>query len=212
MNLKEAFRFQNTLQAFIDEALQVLDREENVIKVKNTYLRHKVMPEAEDETVLVAPETEYYEKITELTCFLLHLTEEKQKLFTAIRKAKNALSVDLDSETSMNITRQRIARTLKQMNDLRSTEQTLVGSGTGYRFNAEGNQISYRCDVKRVVTVNFNRNVIKNALNQLNKQSDETSAAIDLCLVTSKVDYVPPFDVNASFSSAFEAYAEGVEA
>ena len=209
MNLKEAFRFQNKLQAFIDEALQVLDREENVIKVKNTYLRHKVMPEAEDETVLVAPETEYYEKITELTCFLLHLTEEKQKLFTAIRKAKNALSVDLDSETSMNITRQRIARTLKQMNDLRSTEQTLVGSGTGYRFNAEGNQISYRCDVKRVVTVNFNRNVIKNALNQLNKQSDETSAAIDLCLVTSKVDYVPPFDVNASFSSAFEAYAEG---
>ena len=209
MNLKEAFRFQNKLQAFIDEALQVLDREENVIKVKNTYLRHKVMPEAEDETVLVAPETEYYEKITELTCFLLHLTEEKQKLFTAIRKAKNALSVDLDSETSMNITRQRIARTLKQMNDLRSTEQTLVGSGTGYRFNAEGNQISYRCDVKRVVTVNFNRNVIKNALNQLNKQSDETSAAIDLCLVTSQVDYVPPFDVNASFSSAFEAYAEG---
>ena len=209
MNLKEAFRFQNKLQAFIDEALQVLDREENVIKVKNTYLRHKVMPEAEDETVLVAPETEYYEKITELTCFLLHLTEEKQKLFTAIRKAKNALSVDLDSETGMNITRQRIARTLKQMNDLRSTEQTLVGSGTGYRFNAEGNQISYRCDVKRVVTVNFNRNVIKNALNQLNKQSDETSAAIDLCLVTSQVDYVPPFDVNASFSSAFEAYAEG---
>ena len=112
----------------------------------------------------------------------------------------------------MNITRQRIARTLKEMNDLRSTEQTLVGSGTGYRFNAEGNQTSYRCDVKRVVTVNFNRNVIKNALNQLNQQSDETSAAIDLCLVTSKVDYVPPFDVNASFSSAFEAYAEGVGA
>jgi hypothetical protein len=209
MNLKEAFRFQNKLQAFIDEALHVLDREENVTKVKNTYLRHKVMPEAEDETVLVAPETEYYEKITELTCFLLHLTEEKQKLFTAIRKAKNALSVDLDSETGMNITRQRIARTLKEMNDLRSTEQTLVGSGTGYRFNAEGNQVSYRCDVKRVVTVNFNRNVIKNALNQLNQQSDETSAAIDLCLVTSKVDYVPPFDVNASFSSAFEAYAAG---
>ncbi len=212
MNLKEAFRFQNKLQAFIDEALQVLDREENVIKVKNTYLRHKVMPEAEDETVLVAPETEYYEKITELTCFLLHLTEEKQKLFTAIRKAKNALSVDLDSETGMNITRQRIARTLKWMNDLRSTEQTLVGSGTGYRFNADGNQVSYRCDVRRVITVNFNRNVIRKALNQLNQQSDETSAAIDLCLVTSKVDYVPPFDVNASFSSAFEAYAEGVGA
>ena len=37
-----------------------------------------------------------------------------------------------------------MARTFKRMNDLRSSEQLLSGGGTGYRFNAEGNQIAYR--------------------------------------------------------------------
>ena len=66
MNLKEAFRYQNKLQSFMDEAQGILDRDANVTKVENTYLRHKVMAEAEDETVLIAPETEYYEQITDI--------------------------------------------------------------------------------------------------------------------------------------------------
>ncbi|MBR5423618.1 MAG: hypothetical protein IK108_06365 [Clostridia bacterium] len=212
MNLKEAFRFQNRLQAFIDEAQEILENEANVTKVKNTYLRHKVMAEAEDETLLVAPETEYYDRITELACFLVHLVEEKEKLFAAIRKAKNALDIDLDSEVSLNATRQRAARTFRKMNDLRNSEQTIAGGGTGYRFNAEGNQTSYRCDVKRVTTINFNRNVVRAALNGLHAKADKTSADIDLCMVTATVNYQTPFDVNASFANAFEAYADGAGA
>ena len=49
------------------------------------------------------------------------------------------------------------------MNDLRSSEQTISNGGTGYRFNAEGNQISYRCDVRRVTTINYDRKVIRAA-------------------------------------------------
>ena len=94
------------------------------------------------------------------------------------------------------------------MNDLRNSEQTISNGGTGYRFNAEGNQISYRCDVKRVTTINYDRNVIRAELGKLNMLADETSTKIDLCLVTSKVDYEPPFDVNSSFAEAFEAYTE----
>ena len=43
MNLKEAFRYQNKLQSFLDEAQSILDRDSNVTRVENTYLRHKVM-------------------------------------------------------------------------------------------------------------------------------------------------------------------------
>lgn len=80
MNLKEAFRYQNKLQSFMDEAQGILDRDANVTKVENTYLRHKVMAEAEDETVLIAPETEYYEQITDIAQFLLYLLNEKDIL------------------------------------------------------------------------------------------------------------------------------------
>lgn len=208
MNLKEAFRYQNKLQLFMDEAQSILDRDSNVTKVENTYLRHKVMAEAEDETVLAAPETEYYEQITGIARFLLHLLNEREKLCAAIRKTKNGLDIDMDSAVSLNASRQSIARTFKRMNDLRSSEQTIAGGGTGYRFNTEGTQISYRCDVKCVTTINYDRKVIRAELSKLNGQADETSAKIDLCLVTSKVEYAPPFDVNASFAEAFEAYTE----
>ena len=90
MNLKEAFRYQNKLQSFLDEAQSILDRDSNVTRVENTYLRHKVMAEAEDETVLAMPETEYYEGITDIARFLLYLLDEKGKLFAAIRKAKRS--------------------------------------------------------------------------------------------------------------------------
>ena len=45
MNLKEAFRYQNKLQSFLDEAQSILDRDANITKVENTYLRRKVMAE-----------------------------------------------------------------------------------------------------------------------------------------------------------------------
>ena len=212
MNLKEAFRYQNKLQSFMDEAQSILDSDSNVTKVENTYLRHKVMAEAEDETVLVAPDTEYAEQITEIARFLLYLLHEKSLLAAAIRRAKDALEIDMDSEVSINAARQSIAHTFKHMNDLRSSEQTISNGGTGYRFNAEGNQTSYRCDVKRVTTINYDRKVIRAELEELNKASDEISTKIDLCLVTSTVDYVPPFDVNVSFAEAFETYTENAGA
>ena len=212
MNLKEAFRFQNKLQSMMADAQSILGNNGNITKVQNTYLRHKVMAEAEDETIMDVAQTEYAEQITDIARFMLYLLDEKSRLFAAIRKAKDALDMDMDSEVSLNAARQSVARTFKRMNDLRSSEQLLSGGGTGYRFNAEGNQISYCCDVKRVTTINYDRKVIHAALGKLNRQTDETSNRIDLCLVTSRVDYAVPFDVNASFAEAFETYLESTNA
>lgn len=206
MNLKEAFRYQNKLSSFLNEAQMILCSDKNITKVENTYLRHKVMPEMDDETVLSLPDTEYYEHITSIAKFMLFLLEEKQVLSAAIRKAKDALDIDMDSEVSLNGTRQNVARILQHMNDLKSSEQTIAGGGTAYRFNTDGNQISYRCDVRRVTTINYDRIFVRRALEKLNHQSDETSARLDLCLVTSKVDYNPPIDVNASFADALENF------
>ncbi len=89
MNLKEAFRYQNKLQSFLDEAQSILGRDSNVTRVENTYLRHKVMAEAEDETVLAVPETEYYEQITDIARFLLYLLDEKRQAVRRHPQGKN---------------------------------------------------------------------------------------------------------------------------
>ena len=208
MNLKEAFRFNNKLQSLIEKAQLILENEANVTEVKTTYYRHRVSPDLEDETIVTRDDSEFSGCGTELAGFALSLLGEKEKLFCAIRKAKAGLPIDLDSEVSLNASRQSLARTLKCMNDLRSSEQIIINGGTGYRFNVEGNQVSYRCDVKRVTTIDFDRKVIRRELTALHQRSDATSAQIDLNLVTAKVEYTPPFDVNDSFSDVFEAYRE----
>ena len=90
MNLKEAFRFQNKLQSLMEEGKCILGRDQNITNVKSTYLRKKVMAEAEDETMMEQPTTEYSEKITEVAGFLLYLLGEREKLSAAIQKANGA--------------------------------------------------------------------------------------------------------------------------
>lgn len=213
MNLKEAFRFQNKLQSMMDEVQSILGVTSNVTKVQNTYLRHKVMAEAEDETTVDTPSTEYGEKITELAEFLLHLMTEREKLSAAIYKAKSnlELSAGLDGEVSLNSKRQEVANLFRHMVSLRNGEVLITNGGTGYRFNNEGNQVSYRCDVKRVTTINFDRNKIRKMCADLSKKSDETSTALDAALVNTVVEYETPFDVNETFAEAFEAYQTETE-
>lgn len=206
MNLKDAFRFQNKLQSHITDALAILSRDENITKVETTYLRHKVMPEAQNETVVEEPEIEYADRITDITAFLLYLMEEKEKLSAAIRKAKSSLDIDMDSEVSLNVSRQLLASTLQRMCDLRSSEKIIPNGGSGFRFNVDGNQVTYKCDIKRVTTINYDRNAIRKALQKLSRQADEVSAKIDLCMVTSVVNYQPPFSVNDSFAATFEGF------
>lgn len=208
MNLKEAFRFQNKLQRLMDEGEGILNREKNVTKVETTYFRKKVMSEAEDETVLEVPETEYAEQITELVGFMVYLLDQKEQLSKAIRAAKSKLEIDMDSEVSLNSKRQELSRLLGRMSDLRGSEVVIPNGGTGYRFNADGNQVSYRCDVKRVTTINYDRKKVRNHLAALNRKIDAVSVELDRCLINSSVEYEAPFDVNDSFAEVFEAQLE----
>lgn len=212
MNLKEAFRFQNKLQALMEEVQDFLSRDDNVTLVENTYLYKKVVPEAENETVVDTAPTEYAGRVTEMVRFLMYLMAEREKLSKAIQDAKRALPIDMDREVSLNSKRQEIARILNHMADLRSSEVMMPGGGTGYRFNQEGNQVPYRCDVKRVTTIHFDRKVIRNFARQMNKKSDLISAELDGCLINSKVDYQKPFDVNDSPAEIFEAFAGSLDA
>ena len=90
MNLKEAFRYQNKLQAFIDEVQNILSDESNITKVENTSLRHKVMADAADETVRVRPSSEYHPYITQMTEFLIWLLSEKAASLRPSERARNS--------------------------------------------------------------------------------------------------------------------------
>ena len=208
MNLKEAFRFQNKLGSLMEEAQSILGRDGNITNVENTYLRKKVFDGAENETVIDTPPTEFADRITDIVRFLMAMMEQREALSKAIHAAKNALPIDMDSEVGLNAKRQEIARVLKRMSDVRNSEVVINGGGIGYRFNQEGNQVTYRCDVKRVTTINFDRKVVRNLAAEMNRRADHISAELDRCLVNSEVAYEAPFDVNDSFAEVFDAFVD----
>ena len=208
MNLKDAFRFQNKLQSLMDEAERILADDRNITQVKVTALYKKAMPEQENETTVEPAPSEYADHIDAVAAFLLHLLGEREKLSRAIRAAKERQEMDMDSEVSLNSTRQSLASFFRHMVDLRNSEKLLPGGATGYRFNAEGNQVPFRCDAKRVVTIHYDRNRVRSYLKQLTEKSDQVSAQLDRCLINSQVDYDAPFDVNDSFAAVFGDYQE----
>ena len=208
MNLKEAFRYQNKLQRLMSEAEGILMRDNNVTKVENTALRHKVNSEAEDETTLEMPETEYAEQITEVAVFLMYLLGERERLSAAIRTAKQSMDIDFDGEVSLNAKRQEIAGIFRHMGEIRSSENLYAGAGVGYKFNAEGNQVSYRCDLKKVTTINFDRNKVRSFTSFLSKKADQVSAELDKCMVNTEVSYEAPFDVNDTFAQVLQQHID----
>ena len=208
MNLKEAFRYQNKLESLMIDAQRILLSERNVTKVENTALRHKVNPEAEDETTLELPETEYADCITDVASFLMFLLGERETLTHAIRAAKDSMELDFDGEVSLNVKRQSLASIFRNMSEIRCSETLHPGAGIGYKFNAEGNQVSYRCDLKKVTTINFDRNKVRSYAVGLSKTADRISAELDRCTVNTEVAYEPPFDVNDSFAAALAWHAD----
>ena len=208
MNLKEAFRYQNKLQSLMEEARDILGNEENITRVQKTYLRKKVMKSFENETTVEAPSTEYSEQITAVAEFLVYLLRQREKLTVSVCRAKASLDLPagLDGEISLNARRQDTARLLRKMAGLRGSEVVISGGGTGYCFNNDGNQVSYRCDVRRVTTINFDRNRVRRLCAELSREADAMSAALDAVLINTAVDYAPPFDVNDTFAEAFAAF------
>ena len=97
MNMKDAFRFQNKLKNLMCEATSILQDRRNIVKVKTTHLRSKVMSDALDAVVEETAPSEYAGHANEVAAFIMLLMEEREKLSKAIHAAKSGL--DLDDRT-----------------------------------------------------------------------------------------------------------------
>lgn len=208
MNLKEAFRYQNKLNALLQTAQNYLSDPSYTTQVKEIHLRSKVDPLASDDIQYkaapqdaVSPAGQDDDPLHAVpfghqgAADLRYPCSQKQQVF------------DLDGASALNVQRQEAARTLRYLAGLRSSEEMIPSGGTGYRFNQEGNQVAYCCDLKRVTTINYDRTAVRKAAAQLAQEADETSAAIDRCLIDTIVAFEPPFDVNATFAELLEDYA-----
>ena len=194
MILKEAFRYQNYLTSLFVQATGYLSREDFITTITQKHNRIKVNPDAQDEDIVVPKVFNVDYKPNDLIDFVVKLIDEKQKLSDAITKAKKSLDIDIDAAMSMNKTKQDFISTLRRMASIKPTESEK--EGTSYKFNNDGDQVSYRYPVKEVKTIDYDRNVVKGLVSKYKKETDEISTERDRIDIMTDVDYTPVWEVD----------------
>ena len=194
MILKEAFRYQNYLSLLFNQATGYLSREDFIMTTTQKHNRTKVNPDAQDENIVVPKVLTVDYNPNDLIDFVVKLIDEKQKLSDAIAKAKRSLNIDIDAAMSMNKTKQDFISVLRRMASIKSSESDK--EGTSYKFNNDGDQVSYRYPVKEVRTIDYNRNAVKGLISKYKKETDEISTERDRIDIMTDVDYTPLWEVD----------------
>lgn len=194
MILKEAFRYQNYLTSLFVQATGYLSREDFITTTIQKHNRTKVNPDAQDEDIVVPKVFTVDYKTNDLIDFVVKLIDEKQKLSNAIAEAKKLLDIDVDAAMSMNKTKQDFISVLRRMASIKSSESDK--EGTSYKFNNDGDQVSYRYPVKEVKTIDYDRNAVKGLISKYKKETDQISTARDRIDIMTDVDYTPLWEVD----------------
>ena len=191
MNLRESFQYMNFLDGKLEEIEWKLRDTKNVVTIKETHMKSASNPNFQDEDKTIEPDIEF--EAVQLIDFMDVIMKEKTELSMAIHEAKNKAEVNLDHAISLNKAKQKQAIILKRLIDLKTKEDEK--RETAYMINNEGNQVPFYYPVKRVATINYDRNKVKARYKAIKKECDEMSTLIDKIQINTEVVFDPKWDV-----------------
>ena len=108
--------------------------------------------------------------------------------------------MDIDSSLAMNKVKQDFMDCLKNMARINARERK--STGTSYKFNAEGNQVSYQYEVNVITKIDFDRIDVQNLIKKYQKETDDISTTVDRIEVTVEVEYNPRWYINTLLDDA----------
>lgn len=203
MNLKEAFRYQNFLDELLGTAYSYLNNKNFVVSTVETHLKSQVNPDAKDEVIEVQKPYDVEFTPNELIDFVVKVVNEKEKISNIISDAKMRTEIDIDVAIALNKKKQGFARVLQSLSNIKSGEK--VKNASDYKFNTDGNQVSYYYKINEVTKIDFNRNDVRGLYKKLLKETDEVSAKLDSILINTELDFNPSWDINDSFEECVVA-------
>lgn len=202
MILREAFRYQNFLSNLKDELIIFLATRDNYMKIEDNHKYSSVNSEKADVTETKVCEYDMNKAIE----LINKIIEEKKNITSAISVAKSNCEFDIDSLLELNKFNTDILTTLKRLNGVTSKEEKTTG--VDYKFNINGEQLSYKYPIERVYTINFDRNKTKGMVKNLSKQQTDVSNLIDKLNVTLEVNYEPKFNLDDKLEDILKAEPE----
>lgn len=206
MNLKEAFTYQNYYDRLLGMVDTYLTNTNSTYQRTFTHLRHAVNSEAED-VVKVETQTEKlpYDVAT-FIAFALDVLEEKEKMYVAIRKAKESAELDLDAAIGMNKTRKILQNVLMELYQKR--EYDMVTTGRDYKFNVNGEQVPYTYEINEKLTVEYDKKDVKKIMKSLDAKCNEISRQVDRLNVNLAVDITPKYTLDMDLEDCLELFTK----
>lgn len=211
MNLKEAFRYQNFLTKMVDDAVCRLSNDDYLVSTTKLHRFSELGDGREDETEELEPV--YNVPAKTVISFISRIAREKEDLSEAIAAAKRGVTDDIDVLREVNIAIRSACRGLEYAARAKTVKKKT--QEMTYRFDANGVQqpCRYSVDVTKEPAVDVDN--VRTELSRLRAEADKNSEAIDLAMVTTKVAYVPIFDVNDSYDNViadfYKNYTEDAE-
>ncbi len=206
MNLKEAFTYQNYYDRLIGMVDAYLTGTNSTYTKTFVHLRHAVNPEAEDmEKVEIRAEKLPYDVAT-VIAFALDVLEEKEKMYAAIRKAKESAELDLDAAIGMNKIRKNLQNVLAGLYQRR--EYDVVTTGRDYKFNVNGEQVPYTYEINEKLTVEYDKKDVKKIMKALDAKCNEASKKVDGLNVNLKVDITPKYTLDMDLEDCLELFTK----
>lgn len=197
MNLKESYRYANYLDRLLDTAYTYLRDRRFITTTKQEHLRSKANSEAENETIEVQKPYDVEFTPNNIVDFVVKVIDEKEKLSSAIAKAKVETEINIDNAIAMNKKKQEFISVLNGMANIKASEKQTTGRD--YKFDINGEQKPYTYNVTEITSIDFNRESIKGLVKKYNKACDEVSAKLDEIEITTIVEHTPLFDINDTF-------------
>lgn len=203
MNLKEAFRYQNFLDGLLETTYNYLNNKSFVVSTVETHLKSQVNPDAKDEVIVVQKPYDVEFTPNDLINFVVKVINEKERLSNIISDAKMRTEIDIDVAIALNKKKQGFARVLQSLSNIKSGER--VKNASDYKFNTDGNQVSYYYKINEVTQIDFDRNDVRGLYKKLLKETDEVSTKLDSILINTELDFNPSWDINDSFEECVVA-------
>jgi len=215
LSLKEAYRYSNYLKNLIYELQTYSISDEIKFSEKENHLKSKISNDYEDETIEIQKEKKYDIEINDIVDLINSLNVHLCLLNNAIINAKqnikldfklnNSIPLKLDAAIEFNkLQRDFAVNILNRLSRAKSSEDEDVG--LIYGINGEGNQVTYRYTVKRIKTINFDRNKIIELYKKILSKCDIISEQIDEIMLNKIVDFEKIYDFHDTIEDVIEAY------
>lgn len=206
MNLKEAFTYQNFYDRLIGMVDTYLTETNSTYKRTFTHLRHAVNPEAEDVIKVEIQSEKLSYDVATMVSFALDVLEEKEKMYVAIRKAKESAELDLDAAIGMNKARKNLQNVLTELYQKR--EYDIMSSGRDYKFNVNGEQVPYNYEINEKLTLEYDKKDIKKIMKALDATCNDVSKQVDRLNVNLTVDITPKYTLDMDLEDCLELFTK----